>query len=214
MTRRIAAPLLLLIIVLAVQALAVSNLIPPPSSALSWVQHELVGASLLFVAVCAFLENVVVVSTYFPGSLVILFSMAATHGNPPRALAVFLTIVVASFSAHQLDYALGRWSLLRVDMRGAKEPTFRGALAAYWHPTFGSLYSFSTGTHESSYARFMTVYLPVSFAWNVFWGATMYMAGHVPGESGDAFFWLFCGYLVLLIVKERRAGARSASRRA
>jgi membrane protein DedA with SNARE-associated domain len=204
--RRLLVPLVVLLLLTATQVLSYFQIIASPSTFLEQVTQLLGSGSLFLIAVFSFFEGLVILNVYFPGSVVILFSMAATHGDPTRALVTLATIVGGSAAAHQLNFGFGRVVTgARPDLvpQSKTRLDLSGALLSYWHPQLGSLYSTRAGAEGQSYAQFL-VRFGVGFGfWNLFWGVLMYNLGQVP-VSGSEFLGLFYVYLLWWFFDEYR----------
>lgn len=203
---RLFVPLIVLLLLTTTQILSYFQIIEPPSSFLERVTQLLGSGSLFLIAAFSFFEGLMILNVYFPGSVVILFSMAATHGDPTRALATFGVIVAGSAAAHQLNFGFGRVVTgARSDLvpQSQTRLDLSGALVSYWHPQLGSLYSTRAGAEGQSYSQFL-VRFGIGFGfWNIFWGVLMYNLGRVP-VSGSEFLGLFYAYLLWWFFDEYR----------
>jgi membrane protein DedA with SNARE-associated domain len=167
------------------------------------VLDYLVGAvsagGFSLIGLSAVIENTVIVNAFWPGAVPILFGMAATHGSPGKALAVFTVITAASLIGQHLTYALGRH---RLGLQWLNQPDAKPASIApvlvflsYWHPNFGAAYTYLSAVRGDTYRQFLFRYLLCGGAWNVFWGVAMYNLGRVP-IGGETLLWPLVGYLV------------------
>ncbi len=195
--RRILVPLSVLGMLGIIEALAAYRIVPPPENTIAAVGAFLGRASLWFILCVAFVENVLVVNVYFPGSVVILFSMAATRGSPARAVQVFAAIVVGSALAQHLNYALGRRLSAREQKASSTKFMLLGLLS-FWHPQLGSLASFQIGTAGATYAKYVRILLLSWLPWNAFWGILMYLIGSVPVTAPE-FVRIMVAYLLIWI---------------
>jgi hypothetical protein len=179
--------------------LAFFQMIPRPAEVLESLASALGTANLRFIAVCAFVENLVIVNAYFPGAFVILFAMAATHGDHSRALITFATIAGMSVIAQHVNFFVGRLSRGRAGVRTAAVGAV-GGLLNYWHPQLGALYSFRSGFSQSTYWQFLRA-IGAWATWTLFWGVLMYELGSVP-LTGNSFVGIFVIYLVGWLISE------------
>ncbi|MEA2236684.1 MAG: hypothetical protein QOC81_1408 [Thermoanaerobaculia bacterium] len=207
--KNVVPPALLAAVVAVVGILGAAETIPQPAELLAAVGRWLGTATPPFVAACAFLENTVVLNSYFPGAFVILYSMAATHGDMSRAMAVFGAIALGSVLAQHLNYLVGRW--LASTSRESRAIVV-GGLLSYWHPQLGAIYSLRLGLRGRTYGEFLRA-LCVWFLWTLFWGVLMYGLGRVP-VSGNSFGVIFVAYvgvwLVVEVYKARRTDGFAA----
>ena len=201
--KNVAPPALLAAAIAIVSVLGAVRLIPRPTELLASLGGWLGTATPPFVAACAFLENTIGINSYFPGAFVILYSMAATHGQIPRATVVFCAIALGSVLAQHVNYLVGRSV---ASPRKEARLIIMGGLLSYWHPQLGSIYSFRLGSRRATYAEFVMA-LSSWLLWTVFWGVLMYWLGRVP-TSGKLFGVMFVvyvgGWLVLEVYRSHR----------
>lgn len=207
--KNVAPPAFLAVAMGIVAVLSATNVIPPPGDSLTKLGRWLGGATPIFIAACALLENTVGFNSYFPGAFVILYSMAATHGHIARAMVVFGAIAAASLLAQHVNYAVGlAWPSQKEERRRALMAGF----LSYWHPQLGAIYSCRLGLRGATYREFLTAMLSW-LSWTIFWGVLMYWVGNVP-VSGSAFGVIFvlyvAGWLIVEILKARRSNKERA----
>ena len=194
-SRRVFVPLSVLALVGLVELFAVHGVVPSPDATIAAIGSFLGRASVWFILAISFVENLLIVNVYFPGSVVILFAMAATHGLPARAFAVFAAIVAGSCVAQHVNFLLGR--KLALEKRETSLAGLVGiGLVSFWHPQIGSLASFQAGAAGAQYSVYVMALLLSWLPWNCFWGALMYLVGSVP-ISGKELTVLMVVYLVI-----------------
>lgn len=152
---------------------------------------------LPIVGITSFLENVVSLSVYFPGSIVILGSMTLAAGNIQLAFYTWCAIVLPSSLAHILNYFLGR-------ITSGKDNVNRsiGGIIVWstlWHPHFASVTSFTMGSSGIGFASFAKLFFPAHISWNIFWGVVAYTYGSL-GKGEFSFTALFYISIVVWIV--------------
>jgi membrane protein DedA with SNARE-associated domain len=204
--RRVIVPLSVLAVIGIIEALAIYHLVPSPESTIMAVGSFLGRASIWFILCVSFAENIVVLNVYFPGSMVILFSMAATTGVPTRAVQVFAAIVLGSVLAQHCNFFLGRRFSTEEGKTSLAKVVALGSVS-FWHPQTGSLASFQIGAAGATYAKYATVLLITWLPWNAFWGVLMYSLGFVP-LTGTEFMRIMVAYLLIWILVELVRGAK------
>lgn len=181
--RQSVAPLSLAAVFMGLIALHHFNVIPHPSDLLPQLSQR-----PSVVAVFAMLENCVGLNLWFPGSVVIISSMAATAGQPGLAVRVFAAILLGSIVAQNCDYWIGRALRSRKLIEGGDllmEGTitvtskywwflFAGAM---WHPQSAALASLFAGTQGLPYARYLKYMISAGTIWGIVWGLTLYLVG-------------------------------------
>ena len=99
--------LFVIVIVVTAGLFSCFGLVPKPEMLAAKLKTLFEQYGILLVAPISFAENLVGMNIYFPGSIVILTSMTLASGDPSRAVSTFLAIIIPSFLAHQLNFALG-----------------------------------------------------------------------------------------------------------
>ena len=195
--------LFVIVIVVTAGLFSCFGLVPKPEMLAAKLKTLFEQYGILLVAPISFAENLVGMNIYFPGSIVILTSMTLASGDPSRAVSTFLAIIIPSFLAHQLNFALGVRS-------GAKghSPAFDSdaiatsnrsgiRLATYlftlWHPHFTALTAFRAGSLQMPYVLFISRFTPVFLCWNLFWASLMYSIGPIAEREGNLmpFFYFY-----------------------
>ncbi len=193
---KIKVPLTLLILLGVLSLLNYLNVIPPISDIALYIKEAVNKHGLLVIGPISFLENMVGVSSYFPGSLVILTTMALAAGNPVRGFITYLLIYGFAFIAYNVNYFVGYKTSKKEpkDISTTKSLWIR-FLTTLWHPHFAALTCIHVGSEGYTYKQIFKPLLISSFIWNTFWGLTMYNVGMIS-LKGDSFAYLVYIYLV------------------
>lgn len=186
-------PLVILVCVLALQILALFELIPGEEALLEGLRTFFRSYGLLAVGVVSFFENLVVFNVYFPGSIVILVGMGMTHGNPSWALLTFVAITIPAQLSQILNYGIGRIRPAK-GTKGSGSVSVWELILAFWHPEMAAIASLRCGHAGWHFLRFL-FWLPIAaLIWHTFWALVMY---HVGGTDASLRWlsWLFYAYL-------------------
>lgn len=203
--RTIRAQLAIAIFLALVFLLTAWGVIPPPEVLIEQIVHLFNRHGLPIVAFFSFVENVVGVNAYFPGSIVILSSMALTAGNPTLAVLTFLAIFIPALFAQVFSYLLGKRfqtddivneSLPPAENKNANSKTWLVFLSTFWHPHLAALTCIAAGSEGVAFKRFVKYLLPTSLVWNSFWGITMYTFGNFIKPNSTLVI-LFVVYLIV-----------------
>ncbi len=188
---KIKLPVILLILVSTFEYLSAHGVLPRVAELSLTLESIMTQYGLLVIGPMSFIENIVGVNVYFPGSIVILTAMALTAGNPARGFLTYLTIYGSAFVAYHVDYLIGRFATskdlptkpigLKTGLNGTKM-WFR-FLTTFWHPHFAALTCVHVGSEGYAYSDILIYVLVSSFIWNTFWGVTMYYLGSVTGAN-------------------------------
>ena len=196
--RALKPQLIVIGLVLILQILSRFSFIPNPNEIVAFMIGLLATHGLPLIMLASFIENFVGLGTYFPGSIVILSTMALTAGNPMQAIITFFAIIIPALIANVSSYWIGYFTR-------AKEPTtfpardtkalFAWYGATYWHPQLAAVSAMASGGEGIKFWRYFTHFLPVSLVWSIFWALFLYNAGKIV-FSPSLFALLFYCYLI------------------
>lgn len=158
---------------------------------------------LPLIVLSSFLENIVGLNVYFPGSIVILTSMSMTAGDPRKAILVFIAIVLPSALAQNINYLIGHYSIKKLKKQNLTKLSKikLGILfgSTFWHPHTTAITCMASGSEGLKYTTFIKYFIVFSLFWNVFWGITMYNFGYFAKAISNLTS-LFYTYLILWIL--------------
>src|SRR5574338_959179 len=96
----IKVPLILLILLASIELLESLHFLPDTKVLSLTISHLLNTYGVIIIGPLAFFENLIAFNVYFPGSIVILTTMALSAGNLPRAVGIFLIYYVFALLAY------------------------------------------------------------------------------------------------------------------
>lgn len=201
---RARVPLVLLGLMALAALLGKLGIIPQPDELTNSISLLFERYGFIAIAIVSFLENLVGLNVYFPGSVAILTAMALSAGDPGRAILTFLAIVIPSFVAHQVNFFIGRTASHRpaddrtisyLSRDNSKLRRLFGFFLTAWHPHSAALASIYAGSDGWQYLEFVRLFSPPFIFWNLFWGILMYNLGSAIEGSQN----LFPVFLLLVI---------------
>ncbi len=165
------------------------------------------GLGYLVIVFFSFLENLFMVNVFFPGALIILATMGATHGHPHEAFLIFSCIYLPSIAAHIINFFWGRLTKRKTD------PVANKHRVLWWginmsHPNFASIYTFRAGNSAQPFASFLCYFIPWGFTWYALYGLLMYffspLLGDVRMQFPIAFIIYLIGWILISTIKTLR----------
>lgn len=144
------------------------------------------GLPLVFVG--SFIEALLFVGIYFPGSLIIFLGVGLAP-TPAHAVLAVLCITAGMFLGYNTNYAMGKYGWYRVFMKlgmraslekaefKMKQNDTRYILYTYWHPGLAAFTSTAAGILKTRYRRFAFLSFGALFIWNTIWGVVVYQIG-------------------------------------
>jgi membrane protein DedA with SNARE-associated domain len=206
MVREIKLPIILIIVFTFLHILSIFEILPNINYLSLEVKKFFDDYGIVSVGILSFIENIVFINAYFPGSIVILTGMAMTSGDPIRGLITYLTIFFFAFMAYNFNYFIGRF-LSRNKPINSNKVSVTLFLSSFWHPHFAAMTCLKTGVDGYSYYEFLKKSLLVGFIWNSFWGVFMYNFGSFTGGGINLiplmYLYLF-GWLISDIFKYKK----------
>ena len=198
--------LFLVAFLVALSLLSALKIIPSAVEMSLMLQKLFRSYGLVAVGMISFIENIVGMNAYFPGSIVILFAMSMTAGDLKMALLTFLVIYLPSVLAHNINYLLGRLGSKKIVLDANNSAALNNLnnknnisyiyFVTFWHPHFTALSCLASGSEGLPYRKFISRFLIISIFWNSFWGVLMYNIGGLSGKEFN-FVPIMIGYIVL-----------------
>jgi membrane protein DedA with SNARE-associated domain len=190
--RFIKAPLVFLLFFTLLHAASITGVLPSINDLGALVKTFFDDYGLVAIGVLSFIENIIGVNAYFPGSIVILTGMSLTAGQPLRGIMTFGVITLFAFLAYNINYFIGRLFKKNTLLEGRHTNSSKTNIelwvwyfGSFWHPHFAALTCVITGSEGFSYRWFAFRLLVVGIFWNAFWAITMYNIGVLGTDNID-----------------------------
>lgn len=199
--RLLAMPLLFAALLLSLALVWRVLELPPTEELMRTVGQWLRTYGLWALLICAYIEGMLLVGSYFPGVFVIFVSVLAAQSWWEAGVAVAVG-TLGLVLAHMANYGLGRYGWYRVlakfGLSSAIEDSRarlirRGPIAlflTYWSPSNGAIVDTAAGIMRMPFQTFVAYSIGASVFWNVLVGCLVYGVGErtialaAPGSSG------------------------------
>jgi membrane-associated protein len=205
---RFAAVPLGLLVVFAVY-LGLYNLLglPQPKEILMYAQSSYSEHAYLMVFLGALGEGLLMFNLYFPGSVMIVFGVTLSKGNPLKALVLVTLVVTAFLIDAVINYALGRYGWYHFLVKIGMKPSLERAklrverkgwvtiFSTYIHPNVGALTATSCGILQLPFRTFVLYSLLSLIFWNALWGLIVYYFGSTVLQYAS-----FTAFTIVLIL--------------
>ncbi len=210
---RILPQLLLLGLVGVLQVLMLWHVIPSQSYILSALQQFFSHQGLAAVALFSFIENIVGVNVYFPGSVVLLVAMSTTAGNLEHAVVMYFAIYVPAMFGNISSYLLGRVGLAigarkhRTLARRSSWGWWTTFVLTYWHPQLAAVTAVSAGIEGLRIPRYLGLLFATTVPWSLLWAYVIYQVGGaimVRTDYNLLFVVYILGWIAWDVLRERR----------
>ena len=193
-------PLILLFATLAIDVLALFNIIPSSAELFEEFANIARSAGVVVIFVLTLVEHTVFLGVYFPAAVVILISMGNTHGSISAALSVFSAILAGQIGGYSLSYMIGR-RMKDTEEQGAAIVTRLAIFMTFIHPHAGAISSFLIGTRNVGWRSFAMTLLLALGVWSTFWAIIAYfgMIAVVSEVGWDVVFYVYMAVWLIAV---------------
>lgn len=153
----------------------------------------------------AFLEGLLLVGWYFPGSFIIFLTVILA-GSIPNTIVAVLVVSLGMYSAYIVNFLLGKYGWHTLLAKFGLEPAIDDAkqrlekygtsaiFFSFWNPGLASFTATAAGVIQYSFLRFLAEAAVAILVWNTLWGAIAYTIGEQVLKM--LFNWYFIGAIL------------------
>ena len=187
--RIIAFPLALLGIFALLYAIWVALDLPPEETIIQIAKTYLDRYGIVIVLLSAYLEGLLLIGWYFPGTLVIIFALIVSAADPLAYIQVALAAGSALYCAQVTNFFIGKYGWYRLllafglhaPLENAKRRLTKYGLSAifttFWQANLASLISTAAGILQFPASRFAALAFLAQGLWLTFWATLIYLLG-------------------------------------
>lgn len=186
--------------------------LPPREVLIDFIRGLIEKYGYIIVFFGAFIESLLIVGWYFPGSLIIFISVIFAPTQTAAIISVAV-VMLALWCGYTFNYVLGRYGWHRVLVAFGVKPyldeaqsklTKYGIFAvftSYWSPGLAAFVATAAGILRYPPYKFLTYSLAAVVIWNTFWGLLVY---HIGERALNMFLsWPFMVFVVVLWIGAR-----------
>jgi membrane protein DedA with SNARE-associated domain len=163
--------------------------LPPEETMAAAAKSYLDRYGVVIVLVSAYLEGLLLIGWYFPGTLVIVLALIFAAPHPARFALVAATAGTGLLSAFVTNFFAGKYGWYRLLLAfGMREPVenaqrrlTRYGLSAifttYWQANLASCISTAAGILQFPPSRFLAYSLAAEAMWITFWASLIFFLG-------------------------------------
>ncbi len=149
-----------------------------------WIQTYGFAVSIIG----AFIEGLLLVGWYFPGSFIIFLTVILA-GSIPNTIVAVLVVSLGMYCAYIINYLLGKYGWYTLLAKFGLEPAVndakqrlekygtRAIFFSFWNPGLASFTATAAGVIRYSFARFLVEAAGAILIWNTMWGVIAYTVG-------------------------------------
>ena len=146
-------PLTALIFYLGVFILWNLKFIPPPTQIVIFLENLYTDYGFIGLAIASFLEGIVYLGLYFPGSFIVALAVIFSDGSFFTLLTISLVVALVLTITSIINYFLGRHVVFRrtnEEFFGKHKNTGKGLFLSMIHPNSLAFYFFNEGIEKGN----------------------------------------------------------------
>jgi len=187
--RIIAFPLAVLAVFGVLYAIWLALDLPPEETMVATAKFYLDRYGVVIVLVSAYLEGLLLIGWYFPGTLVIILALVFAGPDPLRTAGVAAVAGSGLFCAYVTNFVAGKYGWYRVLLAfGLRDPLERAQqrltkyglsaiFTTYWQANLASCISTAAGILQFSVRRFIAYSFLAEALWVTFWATLIFFLG-------------------------------------
>jgi membrane protein DedA with SNARE-associated domain len=163
--------------------------LPPEDTMVRIAKDYLDRHGVLIVFIAAYLEGLLLIGWYFPGTLVIILALVLAGPDPVRVAQVAATAGIGLFAAYVTNFYAGKYGWYRLLLAfGLREPLenaqrrlnkygLSAIFTTYWQANLASCISTAAGILQFPAARFVAYSFVAEALWVTFWATLIFFLG-------------------------------------
>jgi membrane protein DedA with SNARE-associated domain len=185
----IAFPLAVLAVFGVLYAIWVALDLPPEQTIIEIARPYLDRYGIAIVLLCAYIEGLLLIGWYFPGTLVVIFAFVLAGPDAARVAQVAIAAGLGLFAAYLTNFVAGKYGWyrlllafgLREPLENAQRRLARYGLSAifttYWQANLASCISTAAGILQFPLPRFAALSFLAEAFWITFWATLIFFLG-------------------------------------
>jgi membrane protein DedA with SNARE-associated domain len=163
--------------------------LPPEETLAQTAKTYLDRYGVVIVLFSAYLEGLLLIGWYFPGTLVIVLALILAAGEPARFVAIAAIGGAGLFGAYVTNFFAGKFGWYRLLLAfGLREPLenaqrrlgkygLSAIFTTYWQANLASCISTAAGILQFSPSRFVVYSAIAEALWATFWASIIFFLG-------------------------------------
>lgn len=150
-------PLSALVFHIVVSILWMSGIIPPPTVIVDLLRGIYEQYGNLGLVIASFLEGIVYLGLYFPGSFIIALAVFFSDGKFISLFTISILVAITLTITSSINYFFGRYITFRKEVVTDNKRFSKGLLFSILHPNLLAFYFFNEGVHKNNPAKILFV---------------------------------------------------------
>ncbi len=154
-------PLSALVFYLAVVILWIFNIVPSPSEIFLFLENLYNSYGLFGLFLASFLEGIVYLGLYFPGSFIVAIAVFLSNGSFVSLISISLVVALALTLTSLINYVLGKHLVSRKikndEILKKYKKESKGLFFSMLHPNILAFYFFNSGIKKQNPLKILLV---------------------------------------------------------
>jgi membrane protein DedA with SNARE-associated domain len=163
--------------------------LPPEQTIIAIARPYLDRYGIAIVLLCAYVEGLLLIGWYFPGTLVVIFAFVAAGPDAARVAQIAVAAGSGLFAAYLTNFFAGKYGWYRLLLAfGLREPLERAQaqltryglsaiITTYWQANLASCISTAAGILQLPFGRFAAISFLAEAFWISFWATLIFFLG-------------------------------------
>jgi membrane protein DedA with SNARE-associated domain len=185
----IAFPLAVLAVFGLLYAIWIVLDLPPEQTIIAIARGYLDRYGIVIVLLAAYVEGLLLIGWYFPGTLVVIFAFVAAGPDAARVAQIAAAAGSGLFAAYLTNFVAGKFGWYRLLLAfGLREPLDRAQqrltryglsaiITTYWQANLASCISTAAGILQLPFGRFAAISFLAESFWISFWATLIFFLG-------------------------------------
>ncbi len=192
-------PLTALVFYLFIVLLWNLQVIPSPSEIIIFLESLYIEYGKLGLFIAAFLEGIVYLGLYFPGSFIIALVIFVSEGSFNSILSIAFIVTLAWTITCIIDYLLGRLIPFKRKVVSNSKKLSKGFIFSFFHQNILAFYFFNEGIEKKNPWKLLIVF-PIMFIWVFFLTSVFSLLRNSLRQAVESQFTLLALILIWILV--------------
>ena len=178
------------------------GIIPPPTEIVDFLENLYNKYGLFGLAIASFLEGIVYLGLYFPGSFIIALAVFLSDGSFISLLSISLVVAITLTITAFINYFLGRHISFKENHKHnlkKYKKSNKGLFASMLHPNILAFYFFNAGIEKKDLWRIIFVPL-VMIPYGLAFAYLLYTFSDFAKQRLESPFFLFILIVIWLMI--------------
>lgn len=163
--------------------------LPPEQTIIEIARGYLDRYGVAIVLLCAYVEGLLLIGWYFPGTLVVIFAFVVAGPDASRVAQIAAAAGAGLFAAYMTNFFAGKYGWYRLLLAfGLREPLdnaqrrltrygLSAIITTYWQANLASCISTAAGILQLPVGRFAAISFLAEAFWISFWATLIFFLG-------------------------------------